>query len=354
VKRRRFLGVAAVAAVVGTPIESPAQERNMQTSLPIEGRLPPFDGAITWLNSPPLTPAGLRGKVVLVDFLTYTCINWQRTQPYIRAWAARYKDHGLVAIGVHTPEFEFEKNLDNIRPGLAMFRVDYPVAVDSDYAIWNAFDNHYWPAAYIADAQGNIRHHTFGEGQYDQQEAVIQQLLREAGYPGTGNAAVVVDPRGSEIAADWENLESPETYLGTGQARGFVSPGGAAVGKSRSYAAPTSLRRNEWALTGDWTVSPGSATSDKGNARIVFRFHARDVNLVMGPASRNSQVRFRVLVDGQPPAAAHGGDVDEQGNGSLTQQRMYQLVRQRRPIRDRSFEIEFLDAGAEAFVFTFG
>jgi len=322
--------------------------------LPIEGALPSFIGAITWLNSQPLTPEALRGKVVLVDFWTYTCINWQRTEPYVRAWAEKYKDQGLVVIGVHTPEFGFEKNLDNIRPALKMFRIDYPVAVDSDYAIWKAFANHYWPAIYIADGNGKIRYHQFGEGEYERTEAVIQQLLREAGYSGMGNDAVKVTALPPEVAADWDDLRSQESYLGREQAEGFASPGGALVGKSRTYAPPPSLRLNQWALGGDWTVNPGPVALDKSNGRIIYRFHARDLHLVMGPPSRGSSIRFRVLLDGRPPGNAHGSDVDEQGNGTATEQRMYQLIRQPKPIADRIFEIEFLDPGVEAYVFTFG
>jgi thiol-disulfide isomerase/thioredoxin len=356
------LGTAMLAVSVATPIGSLAQERPtpMQTMsmrahpLPIEGTLPSLVGAVTWLNSQPLTPEGLRGKVVLVDFWTYTCINWQRTEPYIRAWADKYKDQGLVVIGAHTPEFGFEKNVDNISAALKRFRIDYPVAVDSEYAIWNSFGNHYWPAVYIADANGKIRYHQFGEGEYERTEAVIAQLLREAGYSGMGNDAVQVEARGPEVAADWDNLRSQENYLGREQTQGFASPGFASVGKSRTYAAPSSFRLNQWALSGDWTVNPGFVALDKPNGRVIYRFHARDLHLVMGPAARGSAVRFRVLLDGQPPGSAHGGDVDEQGNGTVTEQRMYQLIRQSRPITDRTFEIEFLDPGVEAYVFTFG
>ena len=355
-----LLAAAMFAASVATPIESLAQERPMQTMtmrahpLPIEGTLPSFVGATTWLNSQPLTPEGLRGNVVLVDFWTYTCINWQRTQPYIRAWANKYKDQGLVVIGVHTPEFGFEKSVDNIRPALKMFRIDYPVAVDSDSAVWTAFGNRYWPAVYVIDANGKIRHHQFGEGEYERTEAVIQQLLREAGYSGMGNDAVQVDARGSEVAADWDTLRSQENYLGREQTQGFASPGGAFVGKSRTYASPPTLRLNQWALSGDWTVTGGFVALDRANGRIIYRFHARDLHLVMGPSSRGSSVRFRVLLDGQPPGNARGGDVDEQGYGTVTEQRLYQLIRQPKPIVDRLFEIEFLDPGVEAYVFTFG
>ncbi|HTP99755.1 MAG TPA: thioredoxin, partial [Casimicrobiaceae bacterium] len=265
-----------------------------------------------------------------------------------------YKDQGLVVIGVHTPEFPFEKNLDNIRPALAMFRVEYPVAVDSDSAVWDAFRNQYWPAVYVADANGNIRFHQFGEGEYERTEAVIRQLLREAGYPGTSNDGIAPDARGSEVAADWDDLKSSENYLGRNRTEGFSSPGGALVGKIRSYAVPRLLTLNHWALDGDWTVNPGAAALDKGSGRIVYRFHARDLHLVMGPASRGASVRFRVRLDGQPPGNAHGTDVDEQGNGAVTEQRLYQLIRQPKPVKDRLFEIEFLDPGVEAYVFTFG
>ncbi len=359
-KSHPLLAAALIAGLVSTPIESLAQGRTMHTmptrsaSLPIEGTLPSLAGATAWLNSPALTPEALRGKVVLVDFWTYTCINWQRTQPYVRAWAERYKDKGLVVIGVHTPEFGFEKNIDNIRPALKRFGVEYPVAVDSNYAIWDAFGNRFWPAVYVVDANGKIRHHHFGEGEYERTEAVIQQLLRDAGYSGSGNDGVQVDARGSEVAADWENLRSPESYLGRDQAMGFVSPGGAVVGRSHSYDVPRMLTLNLWALGGDWTVSAGAVALDKPNGRIVYRFHARDLHLVMGPTARGSSVRFRVLLDGQPPANAHGTDVDEQGFGTVTEPRLYQLIRQSGPIADRLFEIEFLDPGVEAYVFTFG
>ena len=356
--KSHLLFVAAVfAASVATPIESFTQERPMHmmtARLPIEGKVPSLGGAITWLNSQPLMPEALRGKVVLVDFWTYTCINWQRTEPYVRAWAEKYKDQGLVVIGVHTPEFEFEKNVDNIGAALKMFGIAYPVVVDSDYRVWDAFGNRYWPAEYVVDANGNIRYHQYGEGEYERTEAVIRQLLRDAGYSGMGNDAVQVDARGSEVAADWENLRSAESYLGRNKSQGFVSPGGSVVGKSRTYAAPQSFRLNQWALSGDWTVTGGAVALDKANGRIVYRFHARDLHLVMGPSSRGSSVRFRVLLEGRPPGDAHGTDVDERGYGTVTGQRLYQLIRQPKPIADRLFEIEFLDPGVEAYVFTFG
>ena len=359
-KSHLLAAAAILGAAVATPVESPAAERAMhpmtsrEAKLPVEGMLASLAGATAWLNSQPLTAEGLRGKVVLVDFWTYTCINWQRTQPYVRSWAEKYKDQGLVVIGVHTPEFEFEKNVDNIRPALKMFRVEYPVAVDSNYAIWDAFGNHYWPAVYVADAKGNIRYHHFGEGEYERTEAVIQQLLGRPDTPERATMPSKIDPRGSEVAADWENLRSAENYLGSDKAEGFASPGGALVGKSRTYAVPGTLKLNQWALSGDWTVSPGAAALDKANGRIVYRFHARDVHLVMGPSARGSSVRFRVLLDGRPPGNAHGADIDQQGNGTVKEQRLYQLIRQPGPIGDRTFEIEFLDPGVEAYAFTFG
>jgi len=355
-----FAAAAILATAIATPIELIAAERTMhpmtsrEAKLPVEGMLASLAGATGWLNSQPLTAEGLRGKVVLVDFWTYTCINWQRTQPYVRYWAQKYKDQGLVVIGVHTPEFAFERNVDNIRPALTTYRVEYPVAVDSKYGIWDAFGNHYWPAVYVADAKGSIRYHHFGEGEYERTEAVIQELLREAGFSGKGDDSVKLDPRGSEVAADWANLRSGENYLGRDKAEGFSSPGGALLDKSRNYSVPGSLKLNQWALSGEWTVSGGAAALDKANGRIVYRFHARDVHLVMGPPARGASIRFRVLLDGRPPGNAHGTDIDEQGHGTATEQRLYQLIRQSQPIADRTLEIQFLDPGIEGYAFTFG
>jgi thiol-disulfide isomerase/thioredoxin len=322
--------------------------------LPIEGAMPAFGGAIDWLNSEPLTAAGLRGSVVLVNFWTYTCINWLRSLPYVRAWAEKYKPHGLVVVGVHTPEFTFEQNIENVRRAAKDLRVDYPIAIDSEYAVWSAFDNHYWPALYFVDARGQIRHHHFGEGQYEQSEMVIQRLLTEAGIDGIDRELVSVEGSGIEAAADWGSLRSPENYVGYARTEGFASPGGLAYDMRRVYAAPARLRLNEWALSGDWTVGQQAALLNVANGRIACTFHARDLHLVMGPAARGASVRFRVLVDGEPPGAAHGGDLDEQGNGTASEQRLYQLIRQPQPIADRLFEIEFLDAGVEAYAFTFG
>jgi thiol-disulfide isomerase/thioredoxin len=297
--------------------------------------------ATEWVNSPPLTEEVLRGKVVLVQFWTYSCVNWVRTLPYVRIWAEKYRNKGLVVIGVHAPEFGFEKQLANVRWAAAKFRVEYPVAVDNDFAIWRAFGNQYWPALYILDGKGRVRHRHFGEGDYEESERIIQELLAEAGASGTEQDLTSVAPRGAETAADWDNVKSPETYLGTDRAENRVSAG-------------ARLKLNQWALEGDWTVQKQPAVLNKPNGRIAYRFHARDLNLVMAPRARGGPVRFRVLIDGNPPGPAHGIDVDEQGNGTVAEPRMYQLIRQSGPVADRRFEIEFLDPGVEVFVFTFG
>jgi thiol-disulfide isomerase/thioredoxin len=322
--------------------------------LPVEGELPSLGGATGWLNSPPLTAADLRGKVVLINFWTYTCINWLRQLPYVRAWAERYGDQGLVVIGVHTPEFAFESDVDNVRRAARDARVDYPVAIDSDYAVWRAFDNMYWPALYFVDAQGHIRHHHFGEGSYEESEMIIQQLLEDAGIEGVGHGLVSVDARGVEAGADWGSLRSPENYVGYGRTENFASPGGPVLDERRVYDAPARLRLNHWALSGDWTVEREAAVLNGANGRIAYRFHARDLHLVMGPAARGASVRFRVFIDGEPPGSAHGTDVDDGGNGTVGEQRLYQLIRQPEPIAERRFEIEFLDPGVEALAFTFG
>src|SRR5262249_11838237 len=279
---------------------------------------------------------------------------WLRTLPYVRAWAEKYKDKGLVVIGVHAPEFAFEKNINNVRRAMKDMRIDYPVVIDNEYAIWRAFNNQYWPALYFIDAQGRVRHHHFGEGAYDQSEMIIQRLLNEAGAGGAGDELVSVDARGLEAAADWGSLKSPENYVGYERTENFASPGGAVLDKPRMYELPARLRLNDWALSGDWTVKKENAALNKPNGDITYRFHARDLHLVMGPAASGTSVRFRVLIDGQPPGAAHGLDVDEQGNGTVTEQRLYQLIRQPEPIADRQFDIEFLGPGVEVFAFTFG
>jgi thiol-disulfide isomerase/thioredoxin len=322
--------------------------------IPSKPKLSSLERATEWLNSPPLTPAALRGKVVLVDFWTYTCINWLRTLPYVRAWADKYRDQGLVVIGVHAPEFSFEKNVDNVRWAAKEMRVDYPIAVDSDHVIWRAFKNQYWPALYFVDAQGRARHRHFGEGAYEQSEMIIQRLLAEAGVGGVGDDLVSVDARGLEAAADWGSLKSPENYVGYQRTQNFASPGGAVLDKPRMYQLPARLRLNDWALSGDWTVRKESAALNKANGTIAYRFHARDLHLVMGPAVPGTSVRFRVRIEGQPPGAAHGVDVDERGDGTITEQRLYQLIRQPKPIADRQFEIEFLGSDVEIFAFTFG
>jgi thiol-disulfide isomerase/thioredoxin len=319
-----------------------------------EGSMPSLDGATAWLNSPPLKSDELRGNVVLVDFWTYTCINWLRTLPYVRAWAQKYRDHGLVVIGAHTPEFPFEHDLDNVRRAVQEMRVDYPVAVDNDYAVWSAFSNHYWPALYFIDAEGRIRRHQFGEGDYEEAEQVIQQLLTEAGKGGFSRDLVAPEAMGLEVAADWAHLGTGESYLGYERADSFASPGGAVIGKRHSYAVPERLERNEWALAGEWTIDPGYVALNSANGQIAYRFHARDVHLVMGPAAKGTSVRFRVLLDGRAAGAAHGSDVDAQGQGVASEQRLYQLIRQPGAIADRTFEIEFLDPGVEAYAFTFG
>jgi thiol-disulfide isomerase/thioredoxin len=322
--------------------------------LPAEGHLPGFGGATGWLNSPPLTVDDLRGKVVLVDFWTYTCINWLRTLGYVRAWAEKYEDRGLIVVGVHTPEFPFEEDVDNVRTAAEEMNVRYPIALDSDYEVWRAFSNHYWPAVYLADAEGRIRHHQFGEGGYDDCERGIQQLLREAGAEGVPDDLVSPSLAGFEVQADWTNLRSPETYLGYAQWQNFASRGGTGIGLPNTYAAPEMLMLNQWALAGGWTIESRACVLNGNEGRIAFRFHARDVHLVMGPAGSGTSVPFRVLLDGQPPGEAHGIDVDIDGQGALSQQRLHQLIRQPGPIVDRTFEIEFLAAGAEAYVFTFG
>jgi thiol-disulfide isomerase/thioredoxin len=320
--------------------------------LPVEGHLPGFDGATGWLNSEPLTTAELRGKVVLVDFWTYTCINWLRTLGYVRAWHEKYRDQGLVVVGVHTPEFPFERDVDNVRWAAEDMRVEYPIAFDSDYGVWRAFANHYWPAVYIADAEGRIRHHHFGEGGYEECERVIQQLLREAGRDDIADDLVSVADEGFEAQADWATLQSPESYLGYEQAQNFAGDPG--YDEPRTYVVPDRLQLNQWALSGDWTIQRGASVLNQAGGRIAFRFHARDVNLVLGPPSRGAAVSFRVLVDGEPPGAAHGLDVDEDGRGTVDKQRLYQLIREPRSITDSTFEISFLEPGVEAYVFTFG
>lgn len=353
--RRRFLGRAAMTLVAtkfgifGAKAQTTAAPR-----LPVEGSVPSLDGGLGWLNSQPLTASGLRGKVALIEFWTYTCINWRRQLPYVRAWANKYRDHGLVTIGVHSPEFPFEKDQENVRHAVKETRVDYPVVIDSDYAIWRAFNNEYWPALYFADGQGRIRHHVFGEGEYDQSERVIQQLLAEAGATGIPNDLVSVRAGGPEAPADWPNLRSAENYVGYQRTENFASPGGPVSDQPHVYSAPASLKTNHWALSGDWTMQGEAIVLNRPGGHIAYRFHARDLHLVMGPVAHGKPVRFRIFIDAQPASDVHGTDVDAEGNGTVSEPRMYQLIRQSSRIVDRQFEIQFLDPGVEAFSFTFG
>ena len=346
-----------VLAMGDTPGSDERRPRHMTAPVVMEsraGQLSSLRNGGAWINSPPLTATDLRGKVVLIDFWTYTCVNWRRTLPYVRGWASKYKDRGLVVIGVHSPEFPFEKDLENVRREVKTMDIAYPVTLDNDFSIWRRFDNMGWPALYFIDAEGHVRRRQFGEGEYEQAERFIQQLLTEAGKPGIIHDLVAVAPRGAEVGADWTTLNSPETYVRHERIERFASPGGPVLARSHTYAAPARLALNDWALAGSWTMQKGAALLNEASGRIVYRFHARDVNLVMGPAARGTSVRFRVLVDGRPPGVAHGTDVDEQGRGTVAEQRLYQLIRLTAPIVDRQFEIEFLDPGIEAFDLTFG
>ncbi len=370
-KPRKLLVAAILAMAVSAPIAAFVGEAKMQQPLPsktlapflhglpmrqTDGRaeLASLEQANEWLNSKRLTVEDLRGKVILIDFWTYTCINWLRTLPYVRAWAEKYKDQGLVVIGVHTPEFTFEKNLDNVRSAIKQLRVAHPVAVDNEYHVWRAFKNRYWPALYFIDAKGRLRHHHFGEGSYEQSEMMIQKLLAEAAAGEVGQGVVNVNAEGLELAADWGSLNSVETYVGYERTQNFASLGGILPDQPRSYELPTRMSLNDWGLSGGWTVKSQATVLNKPNGRVAYRFQARDLHLVMGPAAPGSSVRFRVLIDGQPPGSAHGLDVDEQGVGAVVEQRLYQLIRQPKPIVQRQFEIEFLDPDVEVFAFTFG
>lgn len=341
--RRTFL-TALLGSAIGVPLVTSTTFVPSLTSAlaqwSVEGRMPSFAGATAWLNSQPLTPSALRGKVVLVDFWTYTCINWLRTSPYVSAWADKYRDQGLVVIGVHAPEFSFEKDLDSVRRAVAERKVRYPVVVDNNHEIWRAFRNQHWPALYMVDAQGRIRHRHVGEGSYEQSERVLQQLLIEAGNRDIGPELVSVDASGIEAAADWSSLRSPENYLGSERSEGF--------------AATAKLRLNQWSLAGDWTVENEATRLNAAGGRIIYRFHARDLHLVLAPAMPGQTVRFRVRLDGAAPGAGHGADVDADGWGIVDAPRLYQLVRQSGPVAERNFEIEFLTPGVRAYAFTFG
>ncbi|MDB6143063.1 MAG: thioredoxin [Pseudomonas sp.] len=331
------------------PLQSPAV-----IALPTQGELPPLNGATQWLNSAPLTAAELRGKVVLVNFWTYSCINSLRQIPYVRAWANKYKRQGLVVIGVHAPEFGFEQNIDNVRRASEQLGVDYPVAIDNDHRVWDAFNNNSWPALYFVDARGHIRHVRLGEGDYEASERIIQQLLADAGAKDVDTGLASVDARGAEAAPDWDNQRTPETYVGYARTEGLASVGGAVPEQPHSYSSPARLPFNHWSLSGNWTMGEQATVLHQAGGRIAYRFHARDLHLVMGPSASGAHVRFRVTIDGKPPGAAHGVDVDGEGKGVVTEPRMYQLIRQSAPIIDHQFEIEFLDPGVETFAFTFG
>ena len=310
-------------------------------------RMPSLGAATGWLNSEPLAPAQLRGHVVLVNFWTWTCINWLRQEPYVRAWWRAYRDDGLIVIGVHTPEFSFEHDIDGVRHATHERAIDYPVAVDNDYEIWSAFANHYWPALYFVDADGIVRAQHFGEGRYEQSERAIRRLL------GVERELVSVEAVGVEADADWEHLHTPETYLGYARSDHFASSDGTLLGESHLYELPALLAANQWALGGQWTIGPECVVLDKAGGSIAFRFHARDAHLVLSPGAREA-IPFRVLVDGEAPGESRGVDVDEEGNGLLHEGRMYQLARQHEAVRQRTLTITFEESGAEAYAFTFG
>jgi thiol-disulfide isomerase/thioredoxin len=337
------------------PMPAVAAEPAMPTdaSLPVEGTFPSLSGATQWLNSAPLTPASLHGKVVLVDFWTYSCINCLRSLPYVEAWYQKYKDHGLVVIGVHSPEFAFEKEPSNVKAAVKRLGVPFPVALDDDYAIWQGFNNQYWPADYFIDAQGRIRHHAFGEGGYAEGEDVIRRLLTEAGYKNLPGGYVHPGARGAEAAASGGYARSPETYVGYARAENFAG-GEQAQDTAFDYRAPGSLAADQWALDGRWTVHAQMAVLDAAQGGITYRFRGRDLHLVLGPRADGKPVRFRVTLDGKPPGADHGTDTDADGNGVVTSQRLYQLVRQAHGTGDRLFEITFLDPGVQVYSFTFG
>ncbi len=315
---------------------------------------PSLSGATGWLNTAPLNLADLRGKVVLIDFWTYTCINWRRTLPYIREWASKYKEQGLVVIGIHTPEFSFEQKWDNVSSAIKSMDIGYPVAADNNFEIWRSFDNQYWPALYLIDAKGKIRYQKFGEGDYEASEKMIQQLLKGVSTKAVPSTIATPLAEGYEAAADWQNIGSPESYFGYDRAQGFASPGKPGVDKQVAYMLPKKLLLNEWALSGEWTIGKERILVNSGTGKLIYRFHARDLHLVMGPAEPGKAIKFRVLIDGKPPGTEHGVDTDSDGNGTVTEQRMYNLIRQQAPITDREFQIEFADPGAEVFNITFG
>jgi thiol-disulfide isomerase/thioredoxin len=345
----------AQAAGASRPAGAAAQLTDQMPSLPASSvTLPPFTGALQWFNSAPLTPQALRGKVVIVNFWTYSCINCLRVLPYINAWANKYRDQGLVVVGVHTPEFAFERSADNVKKAVERLSIDYPVALDSNYAVWRAYHNEYWPALYLADAQGRVRYQHFGEGDYRETERAIQQLLAERGGGQVERQLVAAPSQGVGLAADADDMRSPESYIGYGQATGFASASAPLLDRLQRYSAPATLPLNHWTLTGAWTLGREYATSNDAHAGIVFRFHARDLHLVLGPSRDGKPVKFRISIDGAAPGNDHGADVGADGTGVVTQQRLYQLVRQNGKVVDRTFTIEFDEPGVDAYVFTFG
>jgi cytochrome c biogenesis protein CcdA/thiol-disulfide isomerase/thioredoxin len=350
---RQQASLSAAPQNGGSTAISKVASKSFASGLPIEGQAPSLSGAVTWLNSPPLSMTELRGKVVLIDFWTYSCINCIRTLPYVRAWAEKYKDEGLVVIGVHSPEFAFEKNIENVKRAVRDFQITYPVAIDNDYKIWRAFHNSYWPAHYLIDAEGRIRYHQFGEGEYVETEDAIRDLLREAGKKIAASAPVDPNATGAEESADLKDLRSDETYIGYQQASNFASEQGVLVNASQVYSVEN-LKLNEWGLNGDWTVKAQEATLNKSDGGIKYKFDARDLNLVLGASSDHSAIRFKVMIDGKAPGKDHGSDTDADGNGTIDATRLYQLVRQSGSIGPHVFEIQFLEPGVKAYAFTFG
>ncbi|WP_397448844.1 cytochrome c biogenesis protein DipZ [Pseudomonas sp. NA-150] len=364
---QKLLDTLAPAAPQNTPVVAAAPEAGgammkaalkgsaaEPMSLPVEGTLPDLSGAVKWLNSPPLSAEQLKGKVVLIDFWTYSCINCLRALPYVNAWSKKYHDQGLVVIGVHAPEFAFERDANNVQKAVHDLGINYPVALDNDYAIWRGFNNQYWPAHYFIDAKGQIRHHHFGEGEYAESEKVIQQLLLEAGNTNVSKDVVTANAQGVMQSADNAEMNSPETYLGYDRAENFASPGDQISDKSHAYQPPKQPELNQWGLDGKWTAKPEQVTLDQANGRIVYRFHARDLHLVLGPGAEGKPVHFKVSIDGAAPGDSHGSDIAADGSGMVTEQRLYQLVRQAGPVTDHTFTIEFMDPGVQAYAFTFG
>ena len=376
-ERRRFLGVAAVGVAAsftkflfantaragehmidafhseraGAPTTRAAESLRAFAD---EGPMPELDGAVSWLNTGPLSSASLRGKVVLVDIWTYSCINSLRQLPYMKSWAAKYRNAGLMVLGVHSPEFAFEKDRANVEQAVRELKVTYPIAIDSNHGIWQAFNNNYWPADYFIDGKGRIRHHHFGEGDYDESERVIQGLLKENGATELNESTARVSGAGIEEAPNWANVQSPETYVGYNRGEHFASPEPVARGSRQSYSTPATLMQNQWALGGSWNVGGESGVLEEAPGTIAFRFHSRDLNLVLTPMTAGKPVRYKVRVDGKAPGDDHGNDVAADGTGEVREPRLYQLVRQKGRVVDRTFEIEFLDPGVHAYVFTFG